>query len=818
MSLPLWLSRFLFMLLSAVIVAGCAGQYQQMPSKNVGERIKLVVIHYTAIDYQKSVHALVDEGGLSSHYLVTDPNDASFDGDNASVIQLVDESRRAWHAGKGQWQGRNHLNDTSIGIEVVNVPHCEVSAEYANAPGEHSRHRLCTYPDYHPQQIEQIITLMQGILDRNPDIEPTSIVGHADIAFSRKSDPGPRFPWYQLYQAGIGAWYDAPSLKQHWERFTPALPSVGLIQAALHAYGYGVVETGVADEQTVDALYAFQMHFVQDNVNGTIDSETAAGLFALLEKYFPQQYKKLMARFESEQRLLAERAADTPVKHGQIDTLFPQKDRSSRTEVNDKQAFKAYKGHGEIILTPSVTTQAQIKINGELLTLDDPLEAGQTYSYSLKRRTHTGINTFELAGLSQPDDELQVTIPWPSLTDATNKWQSAFSKVDSLINEDINNGFPGAVLLVVKNGEIIKRTAYGNALQYDESGKPLAHPQPMTPGTLFDVASNTKMFATNLALMKLVSEGKLDVDTLLYHYLPEYTGEGREARTVRDLLSHHSGYSPQVSFYAPGKGRMAKFKSRDKHHTSTLLTTAVPFREGNRQHTTYSDTNFMLLGLLVERITGMSLDRYCEQFIYAPLRLNQTLFNPLQKGVMPSQIAATEINGNSRSGHISFPGIRTHTLRGEVHDEKAWYSMGGVSGHAGLFSNVDDFAVMMQMLINGGGYDKVNLLDKDTISLFTAPSSANPGFGLGWRRAADGRNRWHFGPYASSTAFGHTGWTGTVTVIDPEQDLAIVLFTNTRHTPVEKTAGGGLEFTGSQYETAGYGSVITRIYQALLNH
>ncbi|WP_245680412.1 penicillin binding protein PBP4B [Alteromonas confluentis] len=806
------------MLLSAVVMIGCAGQYQQMPSKNVGERIKLVVIHYTAIDYQKSVHTLVDEGGLSSHYLVTDPNDASFDGDNASVIQLVDESRRAWHAGKGQWQGRNHLNDTSIGIEVVNVSHCEVSVEYANAPGEHSRHRLCTYPDYHPQQIEQIISLMQGILLRNPDITPTAIVGHADIAFSRKSDPGPRFPWYQLYLAGIGAWYDAAELKEHWEQFTPALPSVGLMQAALQAYGYGVVETGIADEQTIDALFAFQMHFVQDNVSGTLDSETAATLFALLEKYFPQKHRKLMARYTNEQQRLAAGAAEPQVKLGQIDAVFPQQDRSTRTEVNDKLGFKAFKGQGEMLLTPHSTTQAQIKINGELLTLDDPLEAGQTYTYSLQRRTHTGTNTFELVSLSAPEDTLQVVIPWPVLTDATQKWQSEFTEVDKLINQDIEDGFPGAVLLVIKDGQIVKRTAYGNALKFDENGQPLANPQPMMPGTLFDVASNTKMFATNLALMKLVSEGKLDVDTPLYHYLPEYTGDGREARTVRDLLSHHSGYGPEVRFFEPGPGRMAKFKSRDKQHTSTLLTTAVPFREGNRQHTAYSDTNFMLLGLLVERITGMSLDRYCEQFIYAPLRLNHTLFNPLEKGILPSQIAATEINGNSRSGHITFPGIRTHTLRGEVHDEKAWYSMGGVSGHAGLFSNVDDFAVLMQMLINGGGYDKVTMLDKDTLSLFTAPSSANQGFGLGWRRAADGRNRWHFGPYASSTAFGHTGWTGTATVIDPAQNLAIVLFTNARHTPVENTANGGLTFAGSQFETAGYGSVITRIYEALLNH
>lgn len=810
-------TRLLTALLLTVVIAGCAGPYQNMPSSNVGERIKTVVIHYTAIDYQESVRVLVDEDGLSAHYLVTDPNDASYSGGSARVIQLVDESKRAWHAGKSHWQGRNHLNDTSIGIEIINIPHCETSPEFADSPSEHSKHRLCTYPDYPPRQIEQIVALMQGILARNPDIEPTSVVGHADIAFMRKSDPGPRFPWHQLYLAGIGAWYEQDALQSHWQKFFPALPSTGLLQAALNAYGYGVTETGIMDVQTLSAISAFQMHFVQDKVTGSLNNETAAALFALLQKYFPTKHKKLMTRYASEQQMQTTSKPKVEVIQGQIDAIFPQQERSSREDVNDKMAFKAYAGAGELIITPSQTTQADIEINGERLILDTPLEAGNTYAYSLKRRTHNGVNTFALKGLSQPEHSINVTLPWPVLGDATAKWQSAFSKVDAQITADINDGFPGAVLLVIKDGHIIKRTAYGDALKYDENGDALISPQPMTPETLFDVASNTKMFATNLALMKLVSEGRLNVDAPVQRYLPEYTRDGRDARTVRDLLSHHSGYAPGIPFFEPGNGSYARLKSRNRVRTSSLLTTAVPFFEGNRQHTTYSDTNFMLLGLLVERITGMALDRYCEQFLYAPLRLNHTLFNPLQKGVSAADIAATEINGNTRSRHVKFPGIRTYTLRGEVHDEKAWYSMDGVSGHAGLFSNVDDFAVLMQTLINGGGYDKVRLFDKDTLSLFTAPSTADPGFGLGWRRAADGRNRWHFGPYASSTAFGHTGWTGTVTVIDPEQELAIVLFTNARHTRVEKTPQGGLQFSGSDFETAKYGSVITGIYEAVLD-
>ena len=809
--------RFLVATCAVATLFGCAGGYTSMPSKNTGERVKVLVMHFTAIDYQKSVHALVDEGGLSSHYLVTDPSDPTFPGDEASVLQLVPESKRAWHAGKGEWQTRNHLNDTSIGIEIVNVPECQRDSETAASRSEHGSNRLCVFPDYHPEQIQVLIALAKDILARNPDISPTAVVGHADIAFNRKNDPGPRFPWYQLYLEGIGAWYDTGTLTTYWQRFNRALPSVSLTQAALRTYGYGVVETGTLDEQTINALSAFQMHFVQDNVTGVINSRTAAALFALLDKYFPQKAKALNTRYARETALKAAPAEEKRPQSGQIDSDFPQQERSSREEVNDKVAFKAYKGRGEILLTPATTINATVKVNGETLNIASPLEAGHTYSYSLKKRTHNGTNTLEVQSDSE-SDALHVTIPWPSLTDETQKWQQAFRPVDALIQQDIEDGFPGAVLLVIKDGAVIKRTAYGNALLYDETGTRLTKPEPMTPDTLFDVASNTKMFATNLALMKLVSEGKLSIDAPVYQYLPEYAGGGREARTVRDLLSHQSGYGPEVRFFAPGERYGESFRSRDKSHTSTLLTTAVPFQISKGAQATYSDTNFMLLGLLVERITGMSLDRYCEQFIYGPLQLNHTVFNPLKKGFTPNQIAATEINGNTRSHNIDFPGIRTYTLRGEVHDEKAWYSMGGVSGHAGLFSTVDDFAVLMQTLLNGGGYGQVALTDRDTISLFTAPSPLNPGFGLGWRRGSNGSNRWHFGPYASSQAFGHTGWTGTATVIDPAQDLGIVLFTNARHTPVEKQSTGNLQFAGSEFETAKYGSVITRVYEAILNH
>ena len=152
-----------------------------------------------------------------------------------------------------------------------------------------------------------------------------------------------------------------------------------------------------------------------------------------------------------------------------------------------------------------------------------------------------------------------------------------------------------------------------------------------------------------------------------------------------------------------------------------------------------------------------------------------------------------------------------------MHDEKAYYSFDGVAGHAGLFSTANDLSVLAQVLLNGGGYANKQLFTAQVLEQFIAPQPTNQTYGLGWRRAGHQARKWHFGPYASPQAYGHTGWTGTVTVIDPTYDLAIILLTNARHTPVE---GGDIhyEFAGKKFETGKYGSVISLIYEAILNH
>lgn len=810
-------STKLLSLLSLLFIVSCSSlPISYMQSKNYSQRIKILVMHYTAIDYQKSVKALVEEGGLSSHYLIPERNDPSYPEENLKVIQLVDESGRAWHAGSSYWQGREDLNDQSIGIEIVNVPKCmRDSAGLKGNQRENSPARLCVFPDYDPKQIELLIALAKDILKRNPDISPTAVVGHSDIAPTRKNDPGPRFPWYQLYQAGIGAWYDNDTLKKYWQMFNDGPVSVGLMQHALNIYGYGITETGIADTATFDTLSAFQMHFMPWSVNGLLDSKTAATLFALIEKYFPRRVDALLERYEAEKQT---QKRPTHLGFYQVNESFPNTNPSSREWVNNRTTFKAYQGEGQIIIDNIDAKSADIYVNGQKLDIENDLQAYQRYQYSLSRRTKSGVNTLRVENILPEDSRLRVMIPYPTIKDATSDEPQRFSKVDELINSDIEAGFPGAVLLVLKDGKIIKRTAYGYARKYADGGLPLQRAVKMNSKTIFDLASNTKMFATNFALMKLVSEGKIDVTKPLNEYLPEYQGQGRESRLVRDLLTHTAGYSPQVRFFTKDNHLGARFFSQNKSQTQHLLLNRVPFKTGRQNRAVYSDTDYMLLGLLIERVTKMSLDRYVEQEIYRPLNLTNMLFNPLEKGFAKQQIAATEIQGNTRGGRVDFKNVRDYVLQGEVHDEKAFHSFAGVAGHAGLFSDVDDLAVLAQTLLNGGGYGRQKVFEQGVLDKFTKPEEGDSSFGLGWRRADQGQNKWHFGPYASSDAYGHTGWTGTVTVIDPAFDLAIILLTNARHSEiVEREDDEGVEFEGKLFETGKYGSIVSLVYEALLD-
>jgi len=241
--------------------------------KSFNSRVRFVVIHYTAADFKTSVD-LLTRGAASTHYLVPDPSDPSYretGNKDVKIYNLIDEKDRAWHAGVSSWRGRNNLNDTSIGIEIVNQ-------------AKDDGHGHFIFPPFNPQQISAVKELAANIIQRYPDISPVNVVGHSDIAPGRKSDPGAAFPWKQLSEAGIGAWYDENTKAKYVTQFSQTMPSRHEIISKLKTYGYDVAGAE-RPNGFKDLVRAFQLHFRPADYSGKLDAETAAILYALVEKY-----------------------------------------------------------------------------------------------------------------------------------------------------------------------------------------------------------------------------------------------------------------------------------------------------------------------------------------------------------------------------------------------------------------------------------------------------------------------------------------------------------------------------------------------------
>lgn len=293
--------RILTALCAALVATSCSTSGGRgavfVESANQDGRVNVLVLHHTSADFQGSLNILTEPSGnpVSSHYLVPEPMDDSYDEKKLKVYQLVDEEARAWHAGSSYWKGQTKLNNVSVGIEIVNETYCHraegmTQEETADWPSE----TICFFPDYPENQVAVVIDLVRGILERNPGIKPTHVVGHSDIAPQRKIDPGPRFPWERLHELGIGAWPDDETVIAYWERFNRGLPTVTQMQEALNVYGYQIDVTGEPDEQTRNVLRAFQHHFLPYRVTEEFTVETAAVLYALIEKYYASELGPLL--------------------------------------------------------------------------------------------------------------------------------------------------------------------------------------------------------------------------------------------------------------------------------------------------------------------------------------------------------------------------------------------------------------------------------------------------------------------------------------------------------------------------------------------
>lgn len=229
---------------------------RSIQAKSQNSRVDFIVLHYTSSGNRASLKTL-SEGNVSSHYLITDEV-------RPHVYQLVDESRRAWHAGLSEWYGRTDLNSGSIGIEIVN-----------------DGLRGNTWAPYSSAQIKTTIALVQDIARRH-QIKAPNIVGHSDIAPQRKIDPGPAFPWKQLAAAGLGRWYDDIKAAEYRQEFEQQItPDITWVQAALSKAGYAVPDTGILDKATKNVIAAFQMHYRPSRYDGIPDAETLGILKAL---------------------------------------------------------------------------------------------------------------------------------------------------------------------------------------------------------------------------------------------------------------------------------------------------------------------------------------------------------------------------------------------------------------------------------------------------------------------------------------------------------------------------------------------------------
>ena len=404
---------------------------------------------------------------------------------------------------------------------------------------------------------------------------------------------------------------------------------------------------------------------------------------------------------------------------------------------------------------------------------------------------------------------------------------------------------------MIRNGRLIYNNAWGKTNSYLPDGSPCVDSSDVTTDTLYDLASVTKMFSVNYAFQKLLTDGQVDLDAKITDFLgDEFASEAvfmsdsspeddnspeddsrpdietvrawKAGLTIRDLLRHQGGFPASPRYCAPyvfvdnlpeGEsypenpifaGNGADEETRQAT-IEMIFRTPLEYEPGTQ--TLYSDVDYIILGLVVEKITGKGLDEWLRESFWKPMGLSHITYKPLDNGFSPEDCAATELNGNTRDGLFEFDGYRTSTIQGEVHDELAYYNMAGVSGHAGLFSNAEDLAKLASLMLCGGCGEN-RFFSRNVMDVFTAPKSDSAAnWGLGWWRQGDSQRVWYFGTQAGSDTVGHQGWTGTLFVIDPDRELVIVYLTNKINSPITDKYANANKFDGNWYTASTLGFV-----------
>ena len=508
--------------------------------------------------------------------------------------------------------------------------------------------------------------------------------------------------------------------------------------------------------------------------------------------------------------------------------------------MNSMVSFQFWHGQGTIWFKVSEEVESfTLYING--CRFDTTGAGNGVWAADISGVAADGTNTLQISNIYPLGlkEAVTVYIPYPVVLDAEGETggirPETLQLISDIVESDISYGFTSAQLVVIRNGRIVCQSAWGRTNSYEQDGTPKTDSGPVTRDTLYDLASVSKMFSANYAVQKLVTDGRLNIDTPITDILGEgfaedtmdfiYAGTEnppdwdtqkawKRGLTVRDLLRHQAGFpaSPQynnpdydMALQAAGQPGSNVCHAADRKDTlEAIFKTPLLYEPGTQ--TVYSDVDYMLLAFIVEQVTGMGLDEYMKETFYAPLGLEHITFLPLKNGFSADDCAATELNGNTRDGNVFFEGIRTYTLQGEVHDERAWYCMEGVSGHAGLFASAADLAKLACVMLTGG-YGEHRFFSRTVLDLFTAPKAFDFGqWGLGWWREGDDQRPWYFGTQADSGTFGHQGWTGTLVMIDPSRDLVVVYLTNKINSPVTDAEHPN-RFTGNCYTASSLGFV-----------
>jgi CubicO group peptidase (beta-lactamase class C family) len=380
------------------------------------------------------------------------------------------------------------------------------------------------------------------------------------------------------------------------------------------------------------------------------------------------------------------------------------------------------------------------------------------------------------------------------------------SKIDSILQTKVDlDEIPGAVIEIKQKDRVIYKHAYGYAQKYDFNHKVLDPPEKMTIEHMFDIASLTKVIGTTTSIMLLVDRGKLNVNDPVSKYVKAFGTTDKKNITIRHLLTHTAGLYEWYPLY---------YRAANKEESYRLIgQLPLMFPVGEQRR--YSDLGFVILGEIIETVSGMSLEKFEKENIFIPLQMMNTTYNPLKSGKF-NKIAATS-HGNPYEKRMVYDstlgfkvkeidprewnGWRNYTLRGEVNDGNAWYANGGISGAAGLFSTVDDLQKLVDMLIHKGKAGSKQFITEKTIQTFFTKDKFNNG--LGWMMDPDNS----FMKSGPAGTFGHTGFTGTSIAVMPKYQISVILLINRQNT--------GLLSTGEYYNVA---PIRAQVFKAVLKY